>query len=64
MSEKIVIIVEVDDSQLRQTEANVQTFEKESHTIIDEVDNRTRRSFNQVVNMARGAYLLGLGMVK
>jgi hypothetical protein len=64
MGERIDITIEVDDSDLQEAKADVEEFETESQRIIENVDQETKRSFNQVLSLARGAYLVGLGMVK
>ena len=64
MTDNIEIEVIVDDSDLRETQRDVEVFEKESHAILDEVDERTEYSYQQVLNAARGAYLIGMGLMR
>jgi len=64
MPDSIEIEIIVDDSDLLEAEKDIEEFEETSHQVIDEVDNRTRESFNKVLSMARGSYLLALGAVK
>lgn len=66
MGERIEL--EIDGQKLLQeiykTEQEAQRVSAEAHTILNEVDERTRISFNNVLNAARGAYLVGIGLTK
>lgn len=64
MSEQIEIEIIVDDSQLKESKREFEDFQKESTNIIKTVEDDTGAAFNKVVSMARGSYLLSLGMIK
>ena len=66
MGERIEITINAEEvfRVLQQADAKIEETEEKADQIIDEVDKRTADSFDQVLNMARSSYLIGMGMVK
>lgn len=64
MVEPIDLEIHVDDTELEEAEEKLNAFEIRSHEVIHKTDKATTASFQQVVSMARGSYLLALGTVK
>jgi len=64
MTDNIEIEVIVDDSDFKQKDAEIKQEIAADNLLLDEVEKRSQASFQQVLSLARGAYLVGLGMLK
>lgn len=64
MGEKIDIIVEVDDSELKDAQREIDQFESDSTAVIKNANDSSRDSFMHTLSMARSMYTIGLGIVK
>ena len=64
MPEDIEVKVVVDDTEFKAKHKEIIQTVAVENKLIEEVDKKAGESFATVLNMARGAYLLVLGMVK
>lgn len=64
MVDKIDVIVEVDTSELEEAELKAQEILEEADKVTEEVQQKAKMSFNQVMLMARGAYMVTAGLIR
>ena len=66
MSESIELIIDVDVLRRELAEVNqeVNDTEEKAGRVIEEVENRSREAFNDVLSIARSSYIIALGTVK
>lgn len=64
MADSIEIEIVIDDSDLKESQKNIEEHNKEAKKILAEIEKKRRKSFNHVLNMARASYLIGIGVVK
>lgn len=64
MVDKIDIIVEVDTSELEAAEEKAEEIIETQEETIEEVEKKAHMSFNKVMLMARGAYMITAGIIR
>lgn len=64
MADSIEIEIIIDDTDLEEAKEDIKEYEETSTKLIDKVNQETQESFNKVLAMARGSYLVALGTLK
>lgn len=66
MSETIELVIDIEElrRELQEVNQDVENTKENATEVIGEVEEKSGAAFNEVLTMARGSYLIGLGMVK
>jgi hypothetical protein len=64
MSEEINIHIHIDDTEVEETDKKVEELQSKAAKVTEDVEREANISFNKVMLMARGSYMMMAGLIR